>query len=40
MAVAGHYNNQRPHLGLGGLTPAAFKNSLTTNKTQEEILQL
>jgi putative transposase len=35
-----HYNNHRPHLGLGGLTPATFKKGLTTNKQMEEILQL
>ena len=34
-----HYNNHRPHRGLRRLTPAAFKESLTTNK-QEEILQV
>jgi putative transposase len=35
-----HYNNQRPHLGLGGLSPTAFKERLTTKQQQEEILQL
>jgi len=30
-----HYNNQRPHRGLGGLTPAAFKEqSRTTGQTE------
>ena len=30
-----HYNNVRPHLGLGGLTPAAFKEmSHTTPQTE------
>jgi len=27
-----HYNNQRPHLGLGGLTPARFKTRLLTQR--------
>ena len=35
-----HYNNHRPHLALGGLTPAAFKEGLKTNKPKEEILQV
>ena len=34
-----HYNNHRPHLALGGLTPAAFKEGLKTNN-EEEILQV
>lgn len=35
-----HYNNQRPHLGLGGMTPAKFKQRLLTqtNHEQEAIL--
>lgn len=39
-ALAGfqdHYNNRRPHLGLGGMTPAAFKQGLQTTG-QTEIL--
>lgn len=32
-----HYNNHRPHLGLGGLTPANFKKGLTTG-SKEAIL--
>jgi transposase InsO family protein len=32
-----HYNNRRPHLGLGGLTPIAFKRGITT-QSKEEIL--
>ncbi len=35
-----HYNNHRPHLGLGGLTPAQFKEGLTTKQQKEAILQL
>jgi putative transposase len=35
-----HYNNHRPHLGLGGLTPAKFKDGLKTKLTKEETLQL
>jgi putative transposase len=35
-----HYNNHRPHLGLKGLTPAKFKEGLTTKQTKEETLQL
>ncbi|MFY9233523.1 MAG: integrase core domain-containing protein, partial [Fimbriimonadaceae bacterium] len=28
-----HYNNQRPHLGLGGMTPPQFKKrSLTQSR--------
>lgn len=34
-----HYNNHRPHRGINGLTPAAFKAGLTTNN-KEEILQV
>lgn len=30
-----HYNNHRPHLGLGGLTPASFKKGLTTTRETE-----
>jgi len=30
-----HYNNQRPHLGLGGMTPARFKRGLLT-QTQDK----
>jgi hypothetical protein len=30
-----HYNNQRPHLGLGGMTPAKFKKGLLTQKKNE-----
>lgn len=35
-----HYNNQRPHLGLGGMTPARFKKGLLTQteERQEAIL--
>ena len=29
-----HYNHQRPHLGLGGLTPARFKSRLQ-DKTEQ-----
>lgn len=32
-----HYNQHRPHLGLGGLTPARFKEELQATK-QTEIL--
>lgn len=35
-----HYNNFRPHLGLAGQTPLAFKESLTTNTDKEQILQV
>ena len=37
-----HYNNHRPHLGLGGITPLAFKESLKTKiqKQGEQILQV
>lgn len=37
-----HYNKRRPHLGIGGLTPQAFKESLKTKiQTQgEAILQV
>lgn len=31
-----HYNNQRPHLGLGGLTPAQFKQGSLTRKEHNE----
>jgi putative transposase len=31
-----HYNNQRPHLGLGGLTPARFKMGLLTHTDQKQ----
>jgi putative transposase len=34
-----HYNNHRPHLSLGGLTPLRFKQGLTT-KTKELNLQV
>lgn len=36
-----HYNNQRPHLGLGGLTPARFKKGLHAieQEKQEAILR-
>jgi putative transposase len=34
-----HYNHHRPHLGLGGLTPAKFKEGLTTKQIKEETLQ-
>lgn len=33
-----HYNNHRPHLGLGGLTPANFKKGLVT-QSEEAILR-
>ena len=35
-----HYNNQRPHLGLGGLTPARFKEKslIRTENTLEEAI--
>ena len=34
-----HYNNQRPHLGLGGMTPAQFKKrSLTQSRYNEEAI--
>ena len=34
-----HYNTKRPHLGLGGLTPARFKNgSLTLKQPEQKIL--
>lgn len=33
-----HYNNKRPHLGLGGLTPASFRKGLVT-QSQEAILR-
>lgn len=35
-----HYNNHRPHSGLGGLSPAQFKNELltqTSNKEEETV---
>lgn len=36
-----HYNDRRPHLGLGGMTPQAFKEGFTTErKTQEAGLSL
>jgi|SRR5579862_112553 len=38
-----HYNMSRPHLGLGGLTPARFKERLLTQidqNQQEAILQV
>ena len=31
-----HYNNKRPHLGLGGLTPAKFKKGLLTQTTKND----
>ncbi len=31
-----HYNHERPHLGLGGLTPAQFKKKLLTQKTKQK----
>ena len=31
-----HYNNQRPHLGLGGLSPMRFKQRLQTQTYQNE----
>ena len=33
-----HYNNHRPHLGLGGLTPAAFKNRSQATTTKADVL--
>lgn len=33
-----HYNHQRPHLALGGLTPANFKMKSQAKKTNEETL--
>jgi putative transposase len=33
-----HYNDRRPHLGLGGLTPKAFKEALQAQNTQEGVL--
>ena len=36
-----HYNQRRPHLGLGGTTPQAFKEGfMTDTKTQEATLSL
>lgn len=35
-----HYNDRRPHLGLGGLTPRAFKEGFERQKTQEASLSL
>ena len=34
-----HYNNQRPHLGLGGMTPAQFKKRSPTRHNEEAILR-
>jgi putative transposase len=31
-----HYNNERPHLGLGGLTPANFKKGLKRIKQNQQ----
>ena len=31
-----HYNHKRPHLGLGGLTPAGFKKELLTQTKEEQ----
>lgn len=33
-----HYNQRRPHLGLGGMTPKAFKEAFMTEKTTEGVL--
>ena len=33
-----HYNDRRPHLGLGGLTPRAFKEGFERQGTQEGVL--
>ncbi|MCW5944050.1 MAG: IS3 family transposase [Fimbriimonadaceae bacterium] len=33
-----HYNHHRPHLGLGGLTPANFKQKSQATNTEEPIL--
>jgi putative transposase len=33
-----HYNNHRPHRGLGGLTPAYFKEKSQATKIEEGIL--
>ena len=33
-----HYNNLRTHLGLGGLTPAKFKEGLNATNTDTGIL--
>lgn len=32
-----HYNNHRPHLGLGGLTPASFKQRLQSTPEAETL---
>lgn len=34
-----HYNTQRPHLGLNGMTPAQFKNGSLTGHNEEAILR-
>ncbi|MGI8924216.1 MAG: integrase core domain-containing protein [Fimbriimonadales bacterium] len=34
-AFSEHYNHFRPHLGLGGLTPAGFKQRLQATKETE-----
>jgi putative transposase len=31
-----HYDRQRPHLGLGGLTPLGFKDSLALTRQNEQ----
>jgi putative transposase len=33
-----HYNNHRPHLGLGGLTPAHFKQKSQATQSEKAIL--
>ena len=35
-----HYNNRRPHLSLGRLTPRALKEGLTTKNPEAEYLKL
>lgn len=32
-----HYNNHRPHLGLGGLTPASFRKGLQATKEADTL---
>lgn len=34
-----HYNHHRPHLGLGGLTPANFKEKSQATQSEEAILK-